>query len=156
MQVNFLNPTNYTNYAWQNTALTTVWAQYQKTFIAPYTGNLLFTQDFGFQTGTFFVDNYTFGRTSQVLLEATADDRAPFAPTQTDMSAVRVSPNPFAEIFDLNATPGASYMLLDLVGNLVASGQLDAEGNATLALYDKPKGIYLLRVGGIVKKVIKQ
>ncbi len=63
-QVNFLNPVNYTNYAWQTITLNTDWTAYELQFVAPYTGNLLFTQDFGFGTGIFYSDHYYFGRKS--------------------------------------------------------------------------------------------
>ena len=151
IQVNFLNPTNFTNYAWLQPTLTTSWQQYQLTFTAPYTGNLLFTNDFGFQTGTFFVDNYIFGRTSQLQS---------FAPTATgltaltdekpselaDMDGLKVYPTQFSEQIFIESATGGRFELLDAFGRSCATGAFLADERFVLSTGHFATGSYFLKI----------
>jgi beta-glucanase (GH16 family) len=143
-QVNFLNPTNYTNYSWQNITLTTAWTQYTMTFVAPYTGPLLFTEDFNFQTGTFYTDHYFFGRSSIAnLLPSQSETAAFLTVSDADLQAY---PNPVADILTIVSPSDGSYILFDATGRSVATGRCDKSLATQISMTDLPSGQYLLEL----------
>lgn len=66
--------------------------------------------------------------------------------------SIRLFPNPFTTQFCISSEPSAGdWQLYSILGQKVLSGQ----GN-TVNAENLPQGLYLLRVGGVLHKVVKQ
>jgi Secretion system C-terminal sorting domain/Carbohydrate binding domain len=112
--------------------LSTVWTRYIYTFTVTADDLLKPVVHMGLQTGTFYIDNFEFGKTEDILNGIN---------TYNVKNDVAIAPNPTTGFFELKTTEQFEYInIFDISGRLMAkmSGNVANQYNVS----DLPKGIY--------------
>jgi hypothetical protein len=72
------------------------------------------------------------------------------------VASIALFPNPATGAVHLTATPYTAAELLDATGRLIRRTTTDETGTTTVSLTDVPAGVYVVRVGGLTKRLVVQ
>ncbi|MCT2562124.1 reprolysin-like metallopeptidase [Chryseobacterium herbae] len=95
---------------------------------------------------------YTYGQVEDYTLNIGSAAKGDLLSTNDVLTDFKVFPNPVKDILNVSNTTSEEYKILDMGGKLITSGKLE---RGAVNVNHLIKGIYILQIGLITKKFIK-
>ncbi|WP_267403225.1 MULTISPECIES: reprolysin-like metallopeptidase [unclassified Chryseobacterium] len=96
--------------------------------------------------------SYTYGQVEDYTLNIISSGRGDLPSTKDLLTEIKLYPNPVKDILNISNTTNEDYNIFDMGGKLINSGKLD-RGSVNVA--NLPKGAYMIQIGEVSKRFIK-
>ncbi|WP_326983466.1 zinc-dependent metalloprotease family protein [Chryseobacterium sp. MYb264] len=96
--------------------------------------------------------SYTYGQVEDYTLNIISSGRGDLPSTKDLLTEIKLYPNPVKDILNISNTTNEDYRIFEMGGKLINSGKLD-RGSVNVA--NLPKGAYMIQIGEISKRFIK-